>query len=304
LYAFADEYALCERWFASVMGPTWPNRFYLHAGTSNGMMGNSSVELRSIWNQLEEAGVSATYYYSGLPFVLTFGKTTGNKRIADFYADARAGTLPHVCYVDPVLTTLGPGNDDHPPADIRDGQAFLASVYDALAQSPQWDKCLLVITYDEHGGFYDHVPPPTTTDDLEEFRQLGFRVPSVVIGPQVKQGFRCTTVLDHTSVVATITRRFGFEPLTRRVAEASDLSVVLDPALAMAPRPPIDLPTVELPQQLLIPPVGSVRGQLELAAFLEREYALDWRVESERGLRVVREQALRLGSARITRRTP
>ena len=232
LHALADEYVLCDQWFASVMGSTWPNRFYAHLGTAGGMMSNDSVsDIPSIWDQLEDAGISNTYYHSTLAFTITFGKLDGVQHVNEFFDACEAGTLPAVSYVDPAFSfEPNVGNDDHPPADIRDGQAFIASVYNALANSPLWDRCLLVITYDEHGGFYDHVSPPSdAVDELAEFRQLGFRVPSLVIGPHVRRGCVTSTRLDHVSIVSTITRKHGLDPLNDRIDQTNDLSVAIDP---------------------------------------------------------------------------
>src|SRR5690606_2820113 len=110
-----------------------------------------------------------------------------------FFLDCAAGKLPPVVYIDPYFGSGG--NDDHPPTHPMMAQALIRAVYTALAKSPQWKNCMLVITYDEHGGFFDHVPPPMVTDDTLEkfgvdgFQQLGFRVPAMVIGPYVKQGY-------------------------------------------------------------------------------------------------------------------
>ncbi|MFO0636495.1 MAG: alkaline phosphatase family protein [Nannocystaceae bacterium] len=268
-YTLADNYALCERWFASVMGPTWPNRFYLHLATSGGMKTNdpiSSLGLPSIFDRLDDAGVSNRYYSSNLPFVLVYGKTEGIGQIADFFDDAAAGTLPQFSIVDPVLTANGTiGNDDHPPADIAMGQAFIASIYQALAASPLWERTLLVITYDEHGGFFDHVPPPTTTDAMAEFEQLGFRVPAIVIGGMVKRGCAITTQFDHVSVAATATRKWSLEPLTDRVGATNDLSSCIDPAFLDAPQPPVALPMTVVRRPRIFDEAQRERGQIELA---------------------------------------
>ena len=207
--------------------------------------------------------------------------------------------MPALSIVDPILTALDTiGNDDHPPADVRDGQAFLASIHDALAQSPQWNRCLMVVTYDEHGGFYDHVPPPETADDLPEFRQLGFRVPSLLIGPQVKRGALIDTQFDHASVIATVSKKFDLEPLTARVAAVSDLSSGIDPRFVDNPQPPIQLPAVELElQREFVHPGRNFGGQVELAQLADRS-GIDWRSRSRLARRAIRENALRLGSIR------
>src|SRR6202030_4599020 len=118
----------------------------------------------TIWSRLEEKGLSARYYFSDLPFSALWGSRYANisKPFSQFLADATAGTLPNVAFIDPRFEdeSSGTSNDDHPHADIRTGEAFLNQIYDAIRNSPNWSKTVLVITYDEWGGFFDHVPPP------------------------------------------------------------------------------------------------------------------------------------------------
>jgi|SoiMethySBSTD1v2_1073268.scaffolds.fasta_scaffold20531_3 phospholipase C len=304
-YALADAYSLCNRWFASVMGPTWPNRYYLHCATSGGMMANQPIHLTGILDALDAAGIPCGYYASSLPFAAAYGyANTGNMKTIDaFYTAAAEGTLPALSFVDPIFTALDTiGNDDHPPADVRDGQAFLASIHDALAQSPQWNRCLFVVTYDEHGGFYDHVLPPETDDDLPEFRQLGFRVPSLVIGPHVKRGALIDTSFEHSSVIATVTRKFGLEPLNARVAATSDLSSAIDPRFVDNPQPAAALPAVELDlERPLLHPGRNFGGQVELAR-LSDSLRIDWRQRARLARRAIDANALRLGSIRARSR--
>ena len=122
-----------------------------------------------------------------------------------FMFNCQAGKLPPVSYIDPFFY----GNDDHPPIHPINGQELIATVYSLLAESPQWKNCMLVVTYDENGGFYDHVSPPKTADDLAEqgFDQLGFRVPAMVIGPYAKQGFVSSVTYDHTSALKHLRTR-------------------------------------------------------------------------------------------------
>ena len=310
LYALADDYVLCERWFASVMGPTWPNRLHLHLATSGGETSNTGVSgYPSIFDRLTDAGVDSRYYSSNLPFTATYGRTEGVEQVEKFFEAAAAGTLPPFCMVEPMFTFGGTiGNDDHPPADIRMGQAFLATVYQALAQSPQWDRCLLIITYDEHGGFYDHVSPPTTFDDqFPEFQQLGFRVPSLVVGPHVRRGCVSSVQLDHVSIPATVTRRFGLEPLNERVTQTEDLSHAIDPLFIDDPQPPVELPPVPIE----LPPSGSFLdpdqklGQEDLCKLLDRgdfPPELDRRAEHDQVMHRLLEIGERLGAVKIVKR--
>lgn len=268
-YAVADAGATCDRWFASVMGPTWPNRFYLHGATSNGRQSNLPVVgFRNIFAALDDAGVSHTNYYSDVAWAVGgYGKLSGNAPIEDFFTAAATGTLPSYSLIDPAFFGGG-ANDDHPSHDVRLGQALIASVVNAIAASPQWGRCLLIITYDEHGGFYDHVPPPVTLDEREEFRQLGFRVPTQLIGPTVRRGEIVSTPLEHASIIATLCRRFGIAPLNARVTGSNDVSACLDPARLGAPHAPPTLPPVPMARAALAKRQPS-DAHAELAAALD-----------------------------------
>lgn len=280
-YALADAYTSCDRWFCSVMGPTLPNRAYWHAATSFGigphdnatnevLAAFSSVPVPTIYHRLHDKGVDWAYYYGSIsvvsllgnpgPYQLDLGSPSGTGHIrqfgdfegtaGQFFKDAAAGTLPPVTYIDPYFYL----NDDHPPIHPIHGQMLIASVYRALASSPQWKNCMLVITYDENGGFFDHVSPPTTVDDslakygVDGFEQMGFRVPTIVAGPYVKPGYVSSVTYDHTSALKQLQVAFGLEPLTVRMDAANDLMDCIDlEALAAGkPRDPIDLPAINV----------------------------------------------------------
>jgi len=153
-------------------------------------------------------------YFSktGLPWKTIFDITV-NQKIPSFLEDAAAGTLRQVSWIDPAFTNFNllgfPVNDDHPPADIKDGQDLVLAVYDALAGGPQWDRSLLVIVYDENGGFYDHVPPPQAADDEPEmFGSYGVRVPAIIVSPWIEPRAVSHTLFDHTAIIKTILLRF------------------------------------------------------------------------------------------------
>lgn len=278
-YALADAYALPDQFFCSVLGPTWPNRLYGQLGTSGGMTGNdrdaAPFAYKSVYQALEEVGQDWRYYYVDVPFIGLLADHWDEARVnmvSDFFADAEAGTLPQLSWVDPGFSF----NDDHPPHHPGLGQVFLATIYEALAQSPAWERCLLVITYDEHGGFYDHVPPPTTDDDHidEGFGQMGFRVPALAVGPWVTQGVD-HTVFDNTSVLKYLCERFGMEPWTRRIAAANSIGVLLDRERMEAGEPlaPVVLPSFSVPGDELGDECqysfrGGRSGQPELEDFL------------------------------------
>jgi phospholipase C len=244
LWGMADHFVTCDRWFSSVLGPTWPNRMYLHGGTSLGVRSNIPVAFgfASVFTLLTEAGHSHANYFVDVPWAAGgYLKTTGNLPIERFFRDAEAGTLPNFALIDPGFFGAA-ANDDHPAHDVRLGQAYIASIYRALAQSPQWNRCLFVITYDEHGGFFDHVPPPVAVDQRAEFRQLGVRVPALVAGGVVRRGQTVSTTFDHVSIMATLTRRFGLRTVNNRITATQDLAGCIDPALVGRPLPGPELP--------------------------------------------------------------
>lgn len=268
-YALADASAICHRYFASVMGPTWPNRFYLHGGTSKGQTGNLPVfGFTSIWDLLEDAGISGKNYYHDVPWCAgAFFKTSGNAGIDTFFDDAASGTLPQFSIIDPQFFGTG-ANDDHPDHDIQLGQALISSVFTALAKGPQWGKCLFVLTYDEHGGFFDHVPPPTTADDETDFQQMGFRVPTLVAGPHVRRGCPVDTLLEHVSVIKTLEKKWNLPSLNKRVAAANDLSSAIHAGFLDNPQPPPDLPVLDISMSRLrsrVPRAGHHREIWEAA---------------------------------------
>ena len=290
-YWLADNFTVCDHWYASVMGPTWPNRFYLHSGTSNGKTDNTPITANvqdTIWDRLKSKNVTAKNYFAGksgffssaFPTKITAGVNPMTP-MDEFFTDAKNGTLPSVSYIDPDYSV----SDDHPAHDIRLGQTFVASIYKALSTSPQWGKCLLVITYDEHGGFWDHVPPPAAPDDDPEFKNFGFRVPAMLIGPTVKNGYLSSKQYDHTSVIQTLTERFGLAPLTTRSIKANDLTDVFDTTRFGKPAaPPPNAPLITMDAAALSTSGANSQDEIEEAVAAGRvaESAIDRRPDEER----------------------
>jgi phospholipase C len=292
-WALADAYTSCDRWFSSILGPTLPNRAYFLAGTSAGFRSNDPIynptrddgssrpplDVDTIFHRLRDKDIDWRSYYGNLPVISAANSRLAPARQFDteylqahvkpfgdseysegrFFIDAAAGTLPPVVYIEPAFYV----NDDHPPSHPILAQALIASVYTALANSPQWKNVMLVITYDEHGGFYDHVEPPTLPpehDDTKDrfpydddgtpnttpgqFDQLGFRVPTIVIGPYVKQGHVSSVQYDHTSTLKQLQQAFELDPLSARSAHANDLTDCIDmDRLARGDwAPPVQLP--------------------------------------------------------------
>jgi phospholipase C len=239
-----EQFAVCDRWFASVPGATLPNRLYALSGAAAGSRDDRPSYLPPLYHQpsfirhLDAHQVTWRWYSfdpgtlrladvhyrlghhqrfgyfskTGLPWKTIFDISC-NPKIPSFLEDAAAGTLRSVSWIDPAFTNFNPlgfpVNDDHPMADIKDGQDLVLAIYDALAASPQWDRSLLVIVYDENGGFYDHVRPPQAVDDEPEmFGSYGVRVPAIIVSPWIEPRTVSHTLFDHTSIIKTILARF------------------------------------------------------------------------------------------------
>jgi phospholipase C len=259
-----------DRYFTSLMAETYPNRFYQHAAQTVQIHNDiqsaftDPATIPTIWDLLKAAGVTGTYYYSDLPFIGLWGSKYMDDGTAQpfskFLADAASGALPNVSFVDPVFSAdsdTGQSRDDHPFADIRNGQIFMNQVYDAVIGSPQWSKTALFINYDEWGGFFDHVPPPDAgvipDADRAAFEaevppivpssRMGFRVPTLAISPYARRGFVSHNVYDHCSILKMIEWRFGLPALTARDAIANNIAASLD----FARGPNLDAPTFSVP---------------------------------------------------------
>lgn len=239
--ALARAYTTLDRHFCSFLGPTFPNRMFLHTAQTDRISNTSDeCQLETIWDRLSEAGVSARSYS---PWLQLWGSKYADisRSYEDYLIAAGAGRLPAVSFVDAPGSALSGGQDDHPFADIRNGDAFLSRTYHALVHGPCWPRSVLIITFDEWGGFFDHVPPPrvaapnTTDTDLIDGRALlGLRVPSVIVSPfSMGTPFHprvISTVFDHTSVLKLIEWRWNLRPLTTRDAsgEIGNLATALD----------------------------------------------------------------------------
>jgi phospholipase C len=261
----AREFCVCDRWFASVPGATWPNRLYAVAGRAAGSKDPKKVpvyDVPSFVRHLDKQKVSWSWYSHDVG-TLRFSDGDyltghfGNFKWFDrrsliqprsFLDDAKDGKLPAVSWIDPNfidVSFIGPSgsNDDHPPSDIKAGQELVLKTYSALVNSPNWSKTMLVVTYDEHGGFFDHVVPPACADDKPAFRQYGVRVPALVVSPFTERASVSNMVFDHTSIIRTILLRFcaqnGQIPdMGARVNHASHLGSCLTLTTARPPTPP------------------------------------------------------------------
>jgi phospholipase C len=247
----AKQFAVCDCWFASAPCQTWPNRFFVHTATANGYENNSPLHfpfpypMTTIFNRFEQAGKDWRIYFHDIAQTNTLAKLLPLAYRFQFYKsfrdDARTGNLPSYSFIEPRYFTLFTElpNDQHPPHNATLGEQLIADIYNSLRSGPAWEKTLLVITYDEHGGCFDHVPPPSavppskTSTSPFNFDRYGVRVPAVIVSPYIDQA----TVLrppggvpyDHTSVIATLRKRWPElgAPLTDRDAAAPDLGNAL-----------------------------------------------------------------------------
>jgi phospholipase C len=274
----AREYAVCDRWFASAPTQTIPNRAFAAAGTSQGHLDNhvKTFTCPSIFGRLSDAKLDwAIYGYNQDPLTrLDFSDTSTASEshfghFRDFQNRAAAGSLPPYTFLEPSFGASG--NSQHPNYDVALGEKLIHDVYYALCQGPGWNDTLLLITYDEHGGNYDHVPPPATAPVPDnsvgefgfDFTRYGVRIPALLISPRIAPGtvFRALKgTIDHTSVLRTIELRWGLPPLTNRDKLAPDLGDVLTLA---APRTDDPLKGVSIPLPLTPHPNQSQPSLME-----------------------------------------
>ncbi|HEY2230094.1 MAG TPA: alkaline phosphatase family protein [Xanthobacteraceae bacterium] len=253
LSALAQSFGVSDRWHAAAPNQTWPNRFFVHTGTAAGYVNNTPLhlyEMPTIFNRLTEKQRSWRIYSHDIPQSAALSRIWSELPDhlypfeQDFMADAMAGRLPNYSFIEPryfsdPLSRRMP-NDQHPPYSVLFGERLIARVYDALRNGPGWEQTLFIITYDEHGGIFDHVPPPSATspDDQRpdgfEFDRYGVRVPAVIVSPWVAAGSIIRPPagspypFDHTSILATLRKLFDLgAPLTRRDAVAPDLLAAL-----------------------------------------------------------------------------
>ena len=239
LHGLARNFAVCDHWFASMPGPTWQNRFFAHSGTC---LGHTEMPSKSnplamriyyqdtIFDRLSDADIDWTIFHESIPqsIVLTqlltrFLTFRGYDGMDDFFELAAGdhSDFPQYAFIEPRYFGAME-NDQHPPTDVRHGERLLASVYNAIRSNENlWNSTLLIVTYDEHGGFYDHVAPPETVapDDHTAnwtFDRLGVRVPTILVSPWINNGV-IKTVFDHTSLLRYLCDKWDLEPLGQRM---------------------------------------------------------------------------------------
>jgi phospholipase C len=256
LHQLAQAFCVCDRWFSSVPGPTWTNRFFAHSGTSQGWVGMPSLmklgnlhayDQTTVYDRLNERQVPWRIYYGDIPHSLLLK----NQRKAEnrkhyrpfdrFFSDAAAAktddtAFPAYVFIEPSYMPGGQ-NDQHPPHDVLKGDDLIGTVYSAIRNAPAlWNSSLLVVSWDEHGGFYDHVPPPPAVPPDHknqegcDFTRYGVRTPALLISPHVNPGvFRPSQgVIDHTSVLKYLTDKHQLGPLGNRTASAASLAEAIN----------------------------------------------------------------------------
>jgi phospholipase C len=279
--ALATNYAISDAWFSSVPTETWPNRAFFHAGTSNGNVDNGTIpnpfdwDVRNIFNVLEDIGANWRVYHDTVIvpsltwlmfpnlWIYSLDRFSG---FDTFKSDCASGNLPQYSFIEPSF--LVDPNDEHPPHDVIAGEQFLYDIWQAVSQSPSWPETLLMITYDEHGGIYDHVHPPfgAATPDAKSnpgkegftFDRFGVRVPAILVSPWIQAGtvFRSpaptptATPYDHTSMLATLRDWLSIPAekmlASERIAAAPTLEQVLTLEQARTDLPLIPPPVAEV----------------------------------------------------------
>jgi phospholipase C len=258
-YSLASVFPVGDRYFCSTLCQTYPNRRYLMCGTSDGVISTTGENFGvpaangSIFDRLDSHKISWRNYYTDLPATLIvpgIGTPQRSKtnlvKIDQFYTDAHRGKLPAVSFVDPHFEIQSEEN----PQDIQFGEQFVAKVVKAVLHSPNWKRTALFLTYDEHGGYYDHVPPPAAIkpdstpprlhpgDTPGAFDRYGFRVPLVAVSPYAKRNYVSNVVQDHTSILRFIERKWNIGALTFRDAAAADMTDYFDFRKRSFPEPP------------------------------------------------------------------
>ncbi|XP_028765090.1 non-specific phospholipase C6 [Neltuma alba] len=278
--ALVREFAVFDRWFSSIPGPTQPNRLFGYSATSHGSVSHIAKQLakgypqKTIFDSLHENDIDFGIYFQNIPTTLFYRNLRRLKYIFKFHQydlkfknDARNGKLPPLTVIEPrYFDLIGfPANDDHPSHDVANGQKLVKEVYETLRASPQWNGTLLVITYDEHGGFYDHVETPFVNVPSPDgntgpapyffkFDRLGVRVPTIMVSPWIKKGTVVSgpkgpaqnSEFEHSSIPATIKKMFNLSSnfLTHRDAWAGTFESIVSELTSPRTDCPETLPEV------------------------------------------------------------
>jgi phospholipase C len=297
-YSLARTFTVANRWFCSVTGPTYPNRRFLLAGTAYGdtvtglgTLFDTPPPNGTIFDRLSDQGIGWASYFTDVPMTsviptIVLKHLDHHHKRDRFFHDCEAGTLPAVSFVDPAIGLVSsitsalaglpaivkdalrmigavfadpPGQTEEDPDDMYYGEKWAYETLEAVIHSPQWPRTLLVYTYDEHGGYYDHVAPPAAVPPdsipptLQEgdppggYDMYGPRVPAIIVSPYAKPGGICQTVYDHTSILATIEHKWNLPALTNRDANAAPIVDCLDSSPGLLSPPALQGPSAEGP---------------------------------------------------------
>jgi phospholipase C len=286
LHALAENFTICDHWFSSLPGPTWPNRFFALSGTSRGHVDMPDDEVHhsdvlgyfhqtqpTIFDRLSDKGVTWKVYFSGIPqsWVMTRPRMPHNVAryfyFDEFFDDTRGPeeSFPQFCFIEPDYLGFQE-NDDHPPHDIMKAEKLIADVYNAIrANRKLWESMLLIVFFDEHGGYYDHVEPPAAPapDAFKakefnfDFTQFGVRVPALLVSPWVRQDV-LSTEFDHTSILKYLIEKWGLDDLGNRARAANSIAAAITDSMRE-----VALTHIELTPEQLRP----VDPDIEDAAF-------------------------------------
>jgi phospholipase C len=307
--ALAQNFGLMDHFFCDHPGPTWPNRLFMLTATSAGDTSTGAYyhnkagalyPQATFYDQLNKEGLQWKHYYNDTPWELFIESVANNMKhvvpMAQFYADAKAGTLPSFAFINPRLsantTTKEASNDQHPDHDVSLGEKYYKDIYEALRASPQWNETLYIITYDEHGGFYDHVPTPLNVPPPGDgeasypdtgflFDRLGVRIPALLISPWIPKGLVISeppaaqkpapnSQYALTSIMATARKLLGMTspPLTKRDAWAATFEHVFT-----LDTPRTDCP-LHLPEAAKPSPFFSIEAEADLPVNGLQEYVM------------------------------
>jgi kumamolisin len=297
LGALAENFVLCDQWFSEVPGPTMPNRLYVHAATSAGWARNDwsqAFDSVTIYEQLQTSGRTWSVYYSDQNEVAQYSRINTQRANFKLYesgfaADAATAKLANYNFIIPRFAGSakdGPVTSMHAPQDVRPGDQLVSDIYAALRAGPQWPQTLLVVTFDEHGGYFDHANPaaavnpdginsPAPGDTASfapqfAFDRMGLRVPTILASPYLGKGLVCSTPLQHTSILATTRKLFGIgAALTKRDAAAPTFENLF-----------LAAPRSDAPQRLVAPaaaPKAALDASRAAPDDVMTEMALHWR---------------------------
>jgi len=262
LHVLGRQFTVCDNWFSSLPGPTWPNRFFALTGTCSGeVLMPAGAEMlnpkwyteqsqHTIFDRLSERQKTWRIYHYDFPSSLVLARQrlaqnlAGYAKIDQFFTDAAgdATAFPAFTFIEPQYFGVGQ-NDDHPPHNVMKAEKLIADVYNALRSNPAlWESSLLVVAYDEHGGFYDHVQPPATVAPDQNtqayaFNQLGVRVPALLISPRCERHVE-HTLFDHTSLLRYLSDKWELGPLGERTAQANSIGCAIAKAAPRNDTPP------------------------------------------------------------------